>query len=162
MEYYDDFYDGLKENRSILYRQIDTVAILNKLLATICSELHNLKNYKINIIGDNSYVYKEYLSKLINKLNEYDNKIQELIKIKGGFPLYQLGDIETISIIKTIPSMDYKSITVINNINNELKIIKKLIKEAIESSSKENDYSSIVLLSNLLYIIDKTLHHMPL
>ena len=155
MQYYDDFYDGLKETRNILYRQIDTVAALNKLLSTIRSEINNLKNYKINLKGDNLLLYKEYLNNLINVFNDYEIKLEELIKIKGGYPIYQLGDIENISLIKTLPSIDYKINTIISNINNELKIIKKLINESIENALKEQDFSTVFILSELLFNVNK-------
>jgi len=161
MNYYDDFYEGLNDTRSILYRQIDTVATLNKLLSTVCSEIHNLENYYINIIGDNNYEYKLYLSKLINKLKDYDLKLKELIKIKNGFPIFQLGDIENISIIKTLPSMDYKANTITNNLNIELKAIANLINESLASAQKENDYQTIITLSNLLFAINKHLLNIP-
>jgi len=161
MNYYDDFYEGLNDTRSILYRQIDTVATLNKLLSTVCSEIHNLENYYINIIGDNNYEYKLYLSKLINKLKDYDLKLKELIKIKNGFPIFQLGDIESISLIKTLPSMDYKTSTITNNLKNELKTIVNLINETIASAQKENDYQTIFILSEFSFIINKSNLEMP-
>lgn len=162
MDYYNnDFYDGLNDTRSFLYRQIDTVANLNKLLTTICSSLHNLKNYKINVLGDNSYNVKKYLKDLINKMEFHDSKLQKLIKIKQGFPIYQLGDIENISLIKTLPSMDYKSSVVISNINKELKIIIDLINESITSAQKENDYQTINLLANMQYEFNEFLLDIP-
>lgn len=157
MNYYDNFYDGLNDNRNLLYRQIDTVSTMNKLLSTLCSEMHNLKNYKMNIKGENSFFLKQYLNEIIDKLNNYDTKLQELIKIKNGFPIYQLGDIENISLIKTLASQDYKPSTVINNIINEFKILKNIINETILNAQKENDYQSITILSNLLYEINKVL-----
>lgn len=158
---YNDFYDGLNDTRSYLYRQIDTVANLNKLLSTICSSLHNLKNYKINVLGENSYNIKKYLKDLIGKMEYYDNELQKLIKIKEGFPIYQLGDIENISLIKTLPSMDYKSPLVNSNIIKELKIIINLINDSVNSAQKENDYQTINLLSDMQYDINGILLNIP-
>ena len=81
MNYYDDFYEGLNDTRSILYKQIDSVATLNKLLSTICCEIHNLDNYKTNVVGENSYIYKKYLDSLMLKMKRFDKKLKELIKI---------------------------------------------------------------------------------
>ena len=157
MSQYDNFYEGLNDNRNMLYRQIDTVSIMNKLLSTICSEIHNLKNYKANIKGENSIFIKEKLKDIINELLIYDEKIEEIIKIKNGFPIYQLNDIENISLIKTLASMDYKISTVINNLVNEFNILKKLIKETIENASKEHDHYSIDTLSNLMHKVNVVL-----
>jgi DNA-binding ferritin-like protein len=157
MNYYDNFYEGLNDTRNLLYRQIDTVSTLNKLLSTLYSEIQNLKNYKINIKGENIFNTKQYLNEIINPLETYYDKIQELIKVKNGFPIFQLGDIESISLIKTLASMDYKTSTVLSNILNEFKIIKNLINETIATAQKENDYKSINILSDLLYEINKVL-----
>ena len=157
MNYYDNFYEGLNDNRNILYRQIDTVSTMNKLLSTLCSELHNLKNYRINVKGENSYFLKQYLKDIIYKLQNYDDKLQDLIKIKNGFPIFQLGDIESISLIKTLASIDYKPSTIANNIVKEFKILKGLTTETLINSQKENDYQTISALSDLLYEINKVL-----
>ena len=79
MNYYDNFYEGLNDNRNLLYRQIDTVAALNKLLSTIYCEIHNLKNYKTNAKGENSYYIKENLD-----LNNLLNIIGRYIDEKSG------------------------------------------------------------------------------
>lgn len=157
MDYYDNFYDGLTDSRNLLYRQTDTASTMNKLLSTLCSEIHNLKNYKTNAKGENNFYLKQYLNDLIKKLEIYDDKIQELIKMKNGFPIYQLADIENISLIKTLASMDYKPSTIVNNITKEFKILKNLVNETINNAKKENDYLTINILSNLLYQINKSL-----
>ncbi len=154
MNYYDNFYEGLNDNRNHLYRQIDTVSSLNKLSSTLNSELYNLKNYKINVKGEYSYLIKEHLNKMIDTLHKYDDSLQELIKIKKGFPIYQLGDIENISLIKTLASIDYKPSMIINNITKEFNTLKSLINESISISEKEKDYQTINILSNLLFDIN--------
>ena len=35
MNYYDNFYEGLNDNRNLLYKQMDTVSSLNKLFTTL-------------------------------------------------------------------------------------------------------------------------------
>lgn len=162
MNYYDNFYEGLNDNRNFLYRQSDTVSTLNKLSSTLCSEIFNLKNYKMNVKGENSYILKQQLAEIINKLNEYDDKLQILIKTKNGFPIYQIGDIDNISLIKTLTSMDYKPSIVINNILTEFKTLKNLIKETIIIAQKENDFYTINILSNLLHEINDVLLHYEL
>lgn len=157
MDYYDNFYEGLTDSRNLLYRQTDTVSAMNKLLSTLCSEIHNLKNYKTNAKGENNFYLKQYLNDLIKKLEIYNDKIQELIKMKNGFPIYQLADIENISLIKTLASMDYKPSTIVNNITKEFRTLKNLVNDAINNAKKENDYVTINILSNLLYEINKSL-----
>lgn len=145
----DDFYDGLKDSRNYLYKQIDTVALLNKLFTTLYTELNNINNYMINIIGDNSYLYKIFLKNLYKDLDQSKNKIERLIKIKKGYPVYNLNDIETISMVKTLPSMDYKINIIENNIRKDLSIIKNIMNEIIDNAKKENDYLTIHILCDL-------------
>lgn len=159
MNYYDNFYEGLNDNRNMLYRQIDTVSNLNKLLSTLCSEIHNLNNYKINVKGENSFSIKHKLKEVTDKLLIYEDEIREIIKIKNGFPIFEFQDIENISLIKTLASQDYKPTTIISNVINEFNILKKIINDSITSSQKENDYQTIIILSNLLYELNKVLLH---
>lgn len=159
MNYNKEFYEGLNDNRSTLYRQMDTVVTLNKLLSTIHSELLNLENYKINSIGN--YILKQFLKNLIDKLNENKYEIQELIKIKNGFPIFHIEDIENISLIKTMASMDYKTNIILNNLNSEMKSIIKLTNEAISNAQKENDYQTILVLSKLLLNLNKSIIEIP-
>jgi len=162
MNYYDNFYEGLNDSRNLLYRQIDTVSTMNKLSSTLCCEIQNLKNYKINIKGKDSYLIKLQLNRNIENLNYFTDQIQKLIKIKNGFPIFQLNDIENISLIKTLTSIDFKEATVSNNIKSEYKILKNLVIETINNAKKEDDIVTINLLSDLLYIIDDTLQNYEL
>ena len=65
-----------------------------------------------------------------------------------------MNDIENISLIKTLASMDYKPSMVINNIIKEFNILKNLINETIDNANKENDYYSIDILSKMLYEVN--------
>jgi hypothetical protein len=67
MNHYDNFYEGLTDNRNLLYRQIDTVSTMNKLLSTLCCEINNLKNYRINI-----NFYYNFVEANTNNLYRYD------------------------------------------------------------------------------------------
>lgn len=154
MNAYDSFYEGLNDKRNILYRQMDTVSMMNRLLSTLCSEINNLKNYRINLKGENSWLLKNKIESIIKKIYSYEEELQKIIKIKNGFPVYQLNDIENISLIKTLASMDYKPSMVINNIIKEFNILKNLINETIDNANKENDYYSIDILSKMLYEVN--------
>ena len=116
--------------------------------------INNLKNYRINLKGENSWLLKNKIESIIKKIYSYEEELQKIIKIKNGFPVYQLNDIENISLIKTLASMDYKPSMVINNIIKEFNILKNLINETIDNANKENDYYSIDILSKMLYEVN--------
>lgn len=155
--HYNTFDDGLNEMRNILYKQVDDVATLNKLLSTLLCEIQNLENYKTNIAGDSKYIYKVYIKNLINKLRIYKEKITELIKIKNGYPIFELSDIENISLIKTLPSMDYKTSIINSNMKIELNSLYNQTNESLIEIKKNDDYQSINLLNELLFIIKTSL-----
>ena len=158
MSFYNDFYDGLNDSRNNLYREIDTVSNLNKLFSTLHCHIQNLNNYQTNATGEETYYLNIKIDEIIDIFSNSQKQIQDLIKIKKGYPLYQLNDIENISLIKTLPSMDYKYNQIIKNITHELTIIKNLIKTVIENASREGDYSTIFILASPLFKIDQLIH----
>ena len=135
MNYYDNFYEGLNDNRNLLYRQIDTVSAMNKLLSTICSEIHNLKNYMINAKGDNSYIIKKQLSDIIKELEDYESKIQNIIKINDREQDVLSGSIEKdgiyyvpITAMKRIYEVDIEYIA-----NKQILLVDSLTKKLIKA-----------------------------
>ncbi len=154
----NNFDEGLKETRNYLYQQVDTLALLNKLSTSINCEILNLENYRINVIDENSYIIKFNLTSLINKLKEFLNEIHILIKGKKGFPIFGLGDIEAISIIKVAPSTDYKQYVISNNLNKEFKNLKNITSEILKNAQKENDYDTLTLIGNFSLFLNKNIN----
>jgi DNA-binding ferritin-like protein len=155
MDYYSKINDDVNNKRNILYRQIDTVSSMNKLLSTLVCERTNLMNYLINVKNRNSNSISVYLNDLIDKFDSYISFLYEQIKIKKGFPIFELTDIENISQIKTVASIDYKETTINMNIYEEFKTIVNLINEVINCAIGEQDYYCINTLSQIKNDINK-------
>ena len=142
-----EFNDGLYN----LYREVDELSLLNKLFATLLSERLNIDNYLANVKIENKTAIKDTLENINYLLSDALENIKNLIKIKRGYPIYKLDDIELISIIKTKVSGEYKESVVIENINSEMNIIINLIKEIISKIDTMKNYETINVLANISF-----------
>lgn len=148
-----NFNDGLYN----MYREVDELSLLNKLFATLISEKLNINNYITNTNIQNKLYLKDLLSDLNYIFDDSLEDIKNLIKIKNGYPIYKLDDIELISLIKTKVSNEYKETMVIENIKYELSTISNLIKDIIDKINETKNYEVIMVLSNISYQVKKAL-----
>ena len=147
------FDDGLYN----LYREVDELSLLNKLFTTLLCENLNINNYLANLKIENKSNLKDTLENINYLLLDALENVKNLIKIKKGYPIYKLDDIELISIIKTKVSGEYKAPIVIENITNEMNIIINLIKEIISKIDYMKNYETINVLSNISFQIKSAL-----
>lgn len=148
-----NFNDGLYN----LYREVDELSLLNKLFTTILSEKMNIMNYEANTTIQNKLYLKDTLNELIYLLDDSSEDLKSLIKIKKGYPIYKLDDIELISVIKTKVAGEYKENIVVDNLKSEINIIISLIKEIISKLDDSNSYESLSVLSNISFQLKKAL-----
>lgn len=139
------FNDGLFN----MYREVDELSLLNKLFATLISERLNLDNYLTNIIITSNYQLKENISNMSFIISDAIENTKTLIKIKNGYPIFKLDDIELISIIKTKVSIAYKENIVLENIKEEINTLINLIKEILTKLNDNKNYEIITILANI-------------
>jgi len=144
---YLDFNDGLH----ILYREVDELSLLNKLFVTLISEKLNINNYITNTTIQNKLYLKDTLNNIDYIIDDSISNIKNLIKIKKGYPIYKIDDIELISIIKTKVAGEYKENNVIENVNGEINLIINLIRDIIIKIESNKNYEIISVLSNISY-----------
>ena len=142
-----DFNDGLYN----MYREVDELSLLNKLFATLISEKLNLENYRVNTTITSKLYLKDNIDNLIFIIENSIEDTKNLIKIKKGYPIFKLDDMELISIIKTKVSGEYKENIVIENIKNEMALILNLIKDIILKTELTKNYEIINIISNISY-----------
>jgi len=142
-----DFNDGLH----ILYREVDELSLLNKLFVTLISEKLNINNYITNTTIQNKLYLKDTLNNIDYIIDDSISNIKNLIKIKKGYPIYKIDDIELISIIKTKVAGEYKENNVIENVNGEINLIINLIRDIIIKIESNKNYEIISVLSNISY-----------
>lgn len=147
------FNDGLYN----MYREVDELSLLNKLFTTLLSEEMNIKNYLANTIYSTKLNLEELLNDAYYVIDASIDDVKDLIKIKKGFPIYKLDDIELISIIKTKVAGEYKDTIVIENMKKEIEQILHLIKDIINKTEISKNYETITTLSNISFQIKKIL-----
>ena len=143
-----------------MYREVDELVLLNKLFASLICEDLNLKNYATNVVIEHKTTLKDTIEELSFTINNANEDIKNLIKIKKGYPVYKIDDIELISTIKTNVSGDYKESTVIENIKTETNILLKLIKDIIMQAEADKNYEIISVLSSISYNLKTSLLNM--
>ena len=142
-----EFQDGLYN----LYREVNEVSLLNKLFVTLISEKLNITNYTTNANIQNKMYLKDSLEEISYIIDDSLEKIANLIKIKKGYPIYKIDDIELISLIKTKISIEYNETTIIESLKGEIAIILKLINDILEKTGDNKSYEIITILSTISY-----------
>lgn len=134
-----------------MYREVNEFSSLNKLFAALLCEKINVMNYSTNAIIEKYYNLSSILDELSYLLDESLEKVKNIIKIKKGYPIFKLDDLELTSPIQTHVSQDYKEGIIIENIKNEIGIILEIIKDIIAKINNSGDYDTINILSNISY-----------
>lgn len=144
-----DFYD--------MYREVNELSELNKLFTTLISEKINVMNYVTNVVIDTKPTLKDTLNDILYQIDDSIEVVKDLIKIKKGYPIYKLSDIELTSSIKTHVSQEYKEGSIIDNIKKEINILLSLINEIIKKLNITINYETITALSNISFNLKKIL-----
>lgn len=134
-----------------MYREVNELSSLNKLFAALLCEKINIMNYSTNVVIEKSLNLTATLEELSYIIDDSLDRVKNLIKIKKGYPIFKLNDLELTSPIKTHVSQNYKEGSVIESVNNEIEIILDIIKDIISKISKSGDYDTINVLSNISY-----------
>jgi DNA-binding ferritin-like protein len=140
-----------------MYREVNELSELNKLFTTLISEKINIMNYLANGIYETKINLSDTLNDLSYTLDDSLDVVKDLIKIKKGYPIYKLSDIELTSSIKTHVSQDYREGSIIDNIKKEINVILNIIKEIIQKLNMNTGYETISALSNISYNLKKLL-----
>ena len=148
-----NFDDGLYS----LYREVDELSLLNKLFVTLLSENLNIDNYITNTTIVNKLKLKDTLDDMSYTLSDAIENVKNLIKIKKGYPIYKIDDIELISAIKTKVAGEYKENTVIDSLKEEINIIINLISDILNRVGNNKNYEIISILANISYQLRRIL-----
>ena len=148
-----NFDDGLYS----LYREVDELSLLNKLFVTLLSENLNIDNYITNTTIVNKLKLKDTLDDMSYTLSDAIENVKNLIKIKKGYPIYKIDDIELISAIKTKVAGEYKENIVIDSLKEEINIIINLISDILNRVGNNKNYEIITILANISYQLRRIL-----
>ncbi len=129
------------------------IEILNEYTANIKVEMNNLFNLSFNVEGDSAWEIKKQVEDYYTTLLSFLKKMEERVKMLGGYPITNLLKIEEISQIKSMQSRDYNKKQVLEVLINDFSYLKEYTKDLIKYFSDEFDpYTSHLLLEVLLFL----------
>lgn len=126
--------------------------MLNQYLTNVYMLRNNIYNLHFNVKGEGSSTFHQNINFDIKKVNEMYDKLAELIKKIGGYPILNIEEIKNISSIKELISKDYsvkdarniliRDLNIINSMNNQVGeyIIKNYDLNSLNLILKFNDY----------------------
>ena len=120
--------------------------MLNQYLTNIFILKNNLYNLHFNITGEGSGSFHESLNNDIKEVNIFYDKLAELIKKIGGYPIMNLEEVKNISTIKEISSKDYTIKEAQRILLNDYKLINSMNNQVGEYALKNFDFNSINLI----------------
>jgi len=130
----------------VFFIKFNYVDMLNQYLTNIFIFKNNLYNLHFNIKGEGSSNFHQELGNDIKELNLLYEKLAEIIKKIGGYPIMNLDEIKTISTIKEISSKDYTIKEAGSILLNDLLVINNMNNQVGEYSLKNYDLNSINLV----------------
>lgn len=129
------------------------IEILNEYTANLKVEMNNLFNLSFNVEGDSAWEIKKQVEDYYTTLLSFLKKMEERVKMLGGYPITNLLKIEEISQIKSMQSRDYNKKQVLEVLINDFSYLKEYTKDLIKYFSDEFDpYTSHLLLEVLLFL----------
>ena len=129
------------------------IEILNEYIANMKVEINNLFNLMFNVEGDSAWEIKKQVEDYHDKLLTFIKKMEERVKMLGGYPITNLLKIEELSQIKSMQSREYSKKQVFDVLVNDFSYLKEYTKDLIKYFSDEFDpYTSHLLLEVLLFL----------
>lgn len=120
--------------------------MLNQYLTNLFILKNNLYNLHFNVRGEGSSEFHKYLNDDIHELNTFYDKLAELIKKIGGYPIMNLEEVKNISTVKEISSKDYTIKEAQRLLLNDYKLINSMNNQVGEYALKNFDFNSINLV----------------
>jgi len=130
----------------VLFIKFNFKDMLNQYLTNVYMLKHNLYNLHFNVRGEGSSELHKEIGNDIEKINLFYDKLAELIKKIGGYPIMNLEEIKNISTIKEISSKDYTPKEAISLLLNDLNVINSMNNQVGEYALKNYDLKSINLV----------------
>lgn len=134
--------------------QIDA---LNDYMSNLKVEVNNLYNMHFNIIGSSFYGLHKKLQEFYEKFSTMYDATAERIKMKDGFPITSLKEMENKSQIKSMISQDYTGNQVLDVLQNDFSFLSLYTKDLIDYYEKMKDFYTVGMLENNLMFFEKEL-----
>lgn len=133
------------------------IDILNEYMTNLKVFNNNLYNMHFNIVGESFFGLHRKLQEYYEKVAIMYDKIAERIKMLGGMPITSLKEIEDVSTIKSMKSINFSGGQVLEVLDNDLTFMRDYTKDLIEYYNKEKDYYTVSILEDNLQFFEKEL-----
>ena len=137
--------------------QNSSINILNEYMTNLKVMNNNLYNMHFNIVGESFFGLHRKLQEYYEKVALMYDAAAERIKMLGGMPITSLKEIEEVSTIKSMKSMNFSGKQVLEVLDNDFSFLRDYTKDLIEYYDKEKDYYTISMLEDNLSFIEKEL-----
>jgi starvation-inducible DNA-binding protein len=137
--------------------QNSNINILNEYMANLKVLNNNLYNMHFNIVGESFFGLHRKLQEYYEKVALMYDAAAERIKMLGGMPITSLKEIEEVSTMKSMKSMNFTGKQVLEVLDNDFSFLRDYTKDLIEYYEKEKDYYTISMLEDNLNYIEKQL-----
>lgn len=133
------------------------VSMLNEYLANLKVLENNLYNLHFNIVGMSFFGMHRKLQEYYEKISQVYDAVGERIKMNNGYPITSLKQIEEVSTMKSMRSMDYTGTQVLEVLQNDFNFMKEYTNDLIHCYAKEGDFVTCDLLTKFLSYLEKEL-----
>lgn len=137
--------------------QNSSINILNEYMTNLKVMNNNLYNMHFNIVGESFFGLHRKLQEYYEKIALMYDAAAERIKMLGGMPITSLKEIEEVSTIKSMKSMNFSGKQVLEVLDNDFSFLRDYTKDLIEYYDKEKDYYTSSMLEDNLSFIEKEL-----
>lgn len=135
----------------------ENINLLNDYMCNLKVMINNLYNMHFNIVGPSFFSIHKKLKEYYEKVSDMYDSIAERIKMLGGLPITSLNKIEETSTIKSMCSMNFTGVQVMEVLENDFDFLNKFTKDLISYYEKEKDYYTSDILHGNLNFLEKEL-----
>lgn len=135
----------------------EQIEALNDYMSNLKVEINNLYNMHFNIVGSSFYGLHKKMKEFYDCVSSMYDSVAERIRMKGGFPITSLKEMENKSQIKSMISQDYNGNQVLDVLQNDFSYLSLYTTDLIEYFNKMNDFYTSSMLNENLKFFEKEL-----
>lgn len=137
--------------------QHSNIDIMNEYMVNLKVLNNNLYNMHFNIVGESFFGLHRKLQEYYERVALMYDAAAERVKMMGGMPITSLREMEELSTMKSMKSMNFSGKQVLEVLDNDFTFIRDYTKDLIEYYGKERDFYTSSMLEDNLKFFEKEL-----
>ncbi len=137
--------------------QNSNIDVLNEYMTNLKVMNNNLYNMHFNIAGESFFGLHRKLQEYYEKVAFMYDATAERVKMLGGMPITSLKEIEDISTMKSMKSMNFSGRQVLEVLDNDFTFLRDYTKDLIGYYEKDKDFYTVSMLTENLLFFEKEL-----